>query len=107
MRIFSNYCLKRIFGFIERNRVLNIIKYSKKLQKKLDISKYDCIRKIIEKEYLYVYTKPTLYQYLYENNIIKTLNNEKKHDLINKIAEDYEIKYDFHIEEIKDKKLFY
>ena len=104
MRIFSNYCLKRIFGFIERNRVLNIIKYSKKLQKKLDISKYDYIRKIIEKEYLYVYTKPTLYQYLYENNIIKTLNISKIKDLINKIAEDYEIKYDFHIEETKDEK---
>ena len=104
MRILSNYCLKSIFDFIERNRVLNIIKYNKKLQKKLDVSKYDYIRKIIEKKYLYIYSKPTLYQYLYENNIIKTLNIEKIHDLINKITEDYKTKYDFQLKETKDDK---
>jgi len=104
MKICSNDCLKIIFDFIERNRVLNIIKYNKKLQKKIGISIYDYIRKIIEKQYLSIYSAPTLYQYLYENKIIKTLDSEKINDLINKISEDYEVKYDFQLEEKKDDK---
>ena len=106
MKIYSNDCLKIIFDFIERNRVLNIIKYNKKLQKRIGISIYDYIRKLIEKQYLSIYSAPTLYQYLYENNIIKTLDSEKINDLINEISEDYEVKYDFQLEEKKyDKTL--
>ncbi len=37
IKISSQYCLKSIFSYIEYNKVLKIVKYNKRIQKKLEL----------------------------------------------------------------------
>ena len=89
----SKYILKLVSHFLERNKFLNLIKYNKKLQTKLDLSFNDY------KEY-YLYLSPIEIEIKPNNNYSNYIN----------ISEDDEefchIYFDNKREEIKRKYLF-
>ena len=94
MKIKSKYCIQHIFSFVKKDVELNIIKYNKKYQKLLDISKYDYILLFIEKNYLNIYNESILYLYLGQNLKDNEICNNCNY-IIKKLKHEYSRSYSF------------
>ena len=87
MRIKSIFNLKLLFSYLSKEKYLGIIKYNKDLQNRLDISKYDYLKLLIEKKYLNLIQEKAFFNHL--KNIIKNLDYDKYSNVIKQLEDDY------------------
>ena len=98
-KIYSKYSLKNIFSYLKKERTLEIIRYSKNIQQKLDLSKYDYIKLLIEKNFLFIYDEPSLYSYIGQN-IKNTENIQKYIKILDQITNEYRPNYTFDLDSL-------